>query len=67
MKCLSCDVVLTDFEATRKYAGSGVFVDLCNRCFDVKEQPPVVERYDLMTEELVEQQTMEFEEYDSEE
>lgn len=33
MKCLSCDVPLSDFEATRRYESSGEFVDLCNSCF----------------------------------
>lgn len=33
MRCLSCDTILTDQEATRKYASSGTFIDLCNKCF----------------------------------
>lgn len=33
MRCLACNVELTDYEATRKYADSGEFVDLCSRCF----------------------------------
>jgi hypothetical protein len=33
MRCLSCDRKLNDYERTRKYASSGTFVDLCNRCF----------------------------------
>jgi len=36
MKCLSCDVVLTDHEATRKYEW-GEFIDLCDRCLDKAE------------------------------
>lgn len=32
MKCLSCDDILTDREATRKYAGTDIFLDLCNNC-----------------------------------
>ena len=48
MKCLSCDSVLTDFEATRKYAGSEEFVDLCNRCFNsIAEDILVVENLAL--------------------
>lgn len=33
MRCLSCNCQLNDHEATRKYATSGEFVDLCDRCF----------------------------------
>jgi hypothetical protein len=33
MRCLSCNCQLNDQEATRKYASSRLFVDLCNRCF----------------------------------
>lgn len=32
MKCCSCDVILSDFEATRRGALSGEFLDLCNKC-----------------------------------
>ena len=54
MRCLSCDVCLTDFEATRKYAGSGEFVDLCNKCFStIEEDVAVVENYDLLEQDEV--------------
>lgn len=33
MRCLSCNTLLNDREATRKYASSGTFIDLCNGCF----------------------------------
>lgn len=59
MKCLSCDVILTDFEATRKSAYSGQYIDLCNRCFSsVKDQVLVVERYDLLHEESDDEKTL---------
>lgn len=49
MRCLSCNVELTDFEATRKYASSGEFVDLCNHCFkEVEGDIPVLENADLL-------------------
>lgn len=32
-RCLACNSNLSDHESTRKYASSGSFVDLCNRCF----------------------------------
>lgn len=48
MKCLSCDVILTPFEATRKYRSSMEPVDLCNTCFKpISDQVPVVIRKDL--------------------
>jgi hypothetical protein len=44
MRCLSCDRKLSDRESTRKYASSGTFVDLCNRCFsDVAEDIPDID------------------------
>jgi len=33
MRCLACNTQLNDREATRKYASSGTFIDLCNGCF----------------------------------
>lgn len=32
MRCKACNVNLNDLESTRRYGGSGDFVDLCNRC-----------------------------------
>lgn len=32
MRCCSCNKALTDFEATRRGALSGCFLDLCNGC-----------------------------------
>ena len=38
MKCLSCDCILTDREAVRKYK-SGEFLDLCDDCLEpIKDQ-----------------------------
>lgn len=34
MKCLSCDKILSDFEASRKYKQSSMFIDLCSNCLD---------------------------------
>lgn len=33
MKCLSCDCILNDYEATRKYE-DGEYIDLCNKCIE---------------------------------
>lgn len=52
MRCLACDTILTDFEATRKSRESGHYVDLCNRCFlPIKGVFKVDEREDLRTNE----------------
>ncbi len=48
MRCLSCDEILSDYEATRKYQGTNKYVDLCNRCYrSVKYAILSVDRPDL--------------------
>lgn len=56
MKCRACDVILTDFEATRKYE-TGEFIDLCDYCFysGVEEDIIPVEREDLRTDQNLEE------------
>ncbi len=50
-RCRACDKVMTEFEMTRKYAGTQKYVDLCNDCFDpIKREVPVEERQDLYHE-----------------
>jgi len=40
--------VLSDFEATRKSATTGEFLDMCNNCFEtIKYDVQVLERQDL--------------------
>ena len=48
MRCKSCDTLLNDFEATRKYE-DGEYVDMCNSCFRKSDQDGVsiIERDDL--------------------
>lgn len=46
MKCIACDVLLNDFESTRKYEDTNEYVDLCGKCFDTLELHPD-ERHDL--------------------
>lgn len=51
MRCVCCNKNLSDFEATRKHALTGDFLDMCQRCFrDVSEDVdlPVIERKDLV-------------------
>lgn len=48
MRCVSCNCVLTDFEATRKSTITGDYIDMCNRCFStIAEDVNVIERDDL--------------------
>lgn len=48
MRCLACQRLLSDFEATRRYAESQEFVDLCSNCFEcVRGEFEVTERADL--------------------
>lgn len=50
MRCLSCDVILSDFEATRKYVSDETYVDLCNSC--IRDLPiETIVRRDLQEEE----------------
>lgn len=53
MKCLACDKILSDYEATRKFSQSKEFVDLCNHCFysGVNDEIITSEREDLRQEE----------------
>ena len=32
MRCKACDKIMTDYELTKKFSGSGEFVDMCNEC-----------------------------------
>jgi hypothetical protein len=51
MRCRSCNRILTDFEATRKYQDM-TFVDMCNSCFKSSGyKQKVIERADLRFEE----------------
>jgi hypothetical protein len=46
MRCIACNIELTDYEATRKDK-DGHFVDLCNYCYSsVKDDLPVVNNHD---------------------
>ncbi len=32
MRCVACDKIMTDYELTKRFSGSGEFVDMCNDC-----------------------------------
>jgi len=47
MRCLACNKLLNDREATRKYSTSGTFIDLCDHCFSfVSDDIPDVDEPD---------------------
>ena len=52
MRCLACDRALTDYEATRKHAVTGTFIDLCQQCFKTVQADahlPTKDRKDLIS------------------
>lgn len=52
MRCLACNRILSDYEATRKYALTNDYVDLCTPCFKpIEHQVNTIERKDLFSEE----------------
>ena len=51
MRCVACNKLLTDFEATRKVAATGEFLGMCNYCFSYSaEDIDTLERHDLKSE-----------------
>jgi hypothetical protein len=52
MRCLSCNKNLSDFESTRKFASTGEYLDLCNKCYsDITEDIATLVRPDLQENE----------------
>ena len=52
MRCLSCNTIMNDFEATRKGVNTNDYMDLCDRCFGyIEDEVDVIEREDLDTED----------------
>lgn len=47
MRCVCCNKLLSDFEATRKHAETGEYLDMCNKCLDFCPEIPYTERSDL--------------------
>lgn len=55
MRCVCCNSLLSDFEATRRSASTGDFLDMCNECYHtVRDDIDVYERYDLRHESDIE-------------
>lgn len=52
MRCLSCNALLSDYEATRKSASTNEFLDLCNHCYyTISDDVASLDRTDLAHEE----------------
>lgn len=50
MRCVCCDRVLSDFEATRKSVNTNQYIDMCQRCYNtIVKDVPTLEREDLLT------------------
>lgn len=47
MRCTCCNKLLSDFEATRKHAETGEYLDMCNKCLSFVPEIPYIERTDL--------------------
>lgn len=44
MRCLSCNEPMTDRDSSRKFVGSGTYVDLCKNCFKtIEDQVDVID------------------------
>ena len=50
MRCSICDVMLSDFEATRKHADTGEYLDMCCKCISYVNAP-TVDNFDLADNE----------------
>lgn len=54
MRCVACNKALSDFEATRKSAETGEYLDLCNYCYStIGGNVLAEEREDLRDEEII--------------
>lgn len=53
MKCVCCNRLLSDFEATRRSGSTGEYLDTCNRCWsdiDPEGEMLTIDRKDLQHE-----------------
>lgn len=53
MRCSCCDVILSDFEATRKNRETGEYLDMCNKCASfVTDTIQTIDRGDLPEDDV---------------
>ena len=50
MRCVICDVLLSDFESTRKHADTGEYLDTCSKCMSYTKIP-TIDNFDLADSE----------------
>ena len=63
MRCTCCNVVLNDFEATRKNKNTGEYLDMCNKCTSyVDDAIETIDRTDLEESEVPDDE-IEFDEW----
>ena len=49
MRCICCNVALSDYESTRKSVVTNEYLDMCNKCFKtIKEDVLCKDRADLL-------------------
>lgn len=50
MRCICCNVALTDYESTRKSVTTNEFIDMCNKCFKtIQNDVAYKDRLDLLS------------------
>jgi hypothetical protein len=47
MRCLSCNDLLNEYEATKRYRSSGQYLDLCKDCSSYTSEVEIDARTDL--------------------
>lgn len=67
MRCSCCDRNLNDYESTIRYAESGEFADLCNRCRTTMDGVKFFSRRDLEPNSLSPQDVEDYEENEDDE
>ena len=48
MRCRSCNVILSDYESTRRYLDNDEFIDLCSQCYSKTSIEYSIDRDDLL-------------------
>jgi hypothetical protein len=51
-RCVCCNALLSDFEATRRHAMTKRFLEMCTECINVSFEGniPTIDRFDLLHE-----------------
>ena len=55
MRCYCCQVVLNDYESTRKSRTTGEYLDTCNKCFAmIEDDIDTIDRTDFSEGDITE-------------